>query len=66
VAQIGPDLSDFGGRQWIGSLTVPNTPANLEQWIVDPQSVKPGTLMPPTALSAEDIAAVTAYLEGLK
>jgi cytochrome c oxidase subunit 2 len=66
TAQIGPDLSDFGSRQWIGSLTVPNTPANLTHWILDPQSIKPGNLMPPTALSAEDVAAVTAYLEGLK
>lgn len=66
VSQIGPDLSDFGSRQWIGSLTVPNTPESLARWITDPESVKPGTLMPPTALSAADIAAVTAYLEGLK
>ena len=66
TSQIGPDLSDFGSRQWIGSLTVPNTLPNLEQWIVDPESVKPGTLMPPTRLSAEDVAAVAAYLEGLK
>ena len=66
TAQIGPDLSDFGSRHWIGSLTVPNTPGNLSRWITDPDSIKPGTLMPPTALSAEDVAAVTAYLEGLK
>jgi cytochrome c oxidase subunit 2 len=66
VAQIGPDLSDFGSRQWIGSITVPNTPENLARWITDPESIKPGTLMPPTALSAADIVAVTAYLEGLK
>ena len=66
TARIGPDLSDFGSRQWIGSLTVANTPANMAHWITDPGSLKPGTLMPPTALSADDIAAVTAYLEGLK
>jgi cytochrome c oxidase subunit 2 len=66
AGQIGPDLSDFGSRQWIGSITVPNTPENLAQWITDPQSIKPGNLMPPTALSAADVAAVTAYLEGLK
>ncbi len=65
-ATIGPDLSDFGSRQWIGSLTVANTPSNLARWITDPESIKPGTLMPPTALSAAEIAAVTAYLEGLK
>ena len=63
---VGPDLSDFGSRRSIGSLTVPNNSSNLARWITDPQSVKPGNLMPPTALSADDIAAVTAYLEGLK
>jgi cytochrome c oxidase subunit 2 len=66
VATIGPDLSDFGSRQWIGSLTVPNTPGNLARWITDPGSLKPGTLMPPTDLSPAEIAEVTAYLEGLK
>jgi cytochrome c oxidase subunit 2 len=63
---VGPDLSDFGSRQSIGSLTVPNTPENLAHWITDPESVKPGNLMPPTTLSADDLAALTAYLEGLK
>jgi cytochrome c oxidase subunit 2 len=63
---VGPDLSDFGARQWIGSLTVPNTTANLEHWIADPQDVKPGNLMPPTNLSPADLAAIAAYLEGLK
>jgi cytochrome c oxidase subunit 2 len=66
TATIGPDLSDFGERQSIGSLTVPNTPANLARWITEPDRVKPGNLMPPTALSPDDIAAVVAYLEGLK
>jgi cytochrome c oxidase subunit 2 len=63
---IGPDLSEFGNRQTIGALTVPNTPDNLRRWITDPDGVKPGNLMPPTALSPEDLAAVVAYLEGLK
>jgi len=66
TATIGPDLSNFGERQWIGSLTVPNTPENLSRWIVEPDRVKPGNLMPPTALSPDDLAAVVAYLEGLK
>jgi len=63
---IGPDLSDFGGRQSIGSLAVPNNRANLARWITEPARIKPGNLMPPTALSAEDLAAVIAYLEGLR
>ena len=54
---IGPDLSEFGNRQTIGALTVPNTPDNLGRWITHPDDVKPGNLMPPTALSADDLAA---------
>jgi len=63
---IGPDLSDFGSRRWIGSVTVANTASNLAHWITDPAEVKPGNLMPPTSLSADDLAAITVYLEGLK
>ncbi len=63
---VGPDLSDFGGRSWIGSATVANTPANLARWITDPESIKPGNLMPPTPLSPDDRVAIVAYLEGLK
>lgn len=66
TATIGPDLSNFGERQAIGSLTVPNTAENLSRWITEPEKVKPGNLMPPTALSPDDLAAVVAYLEGLK
>jgi cytochrome c oxidase subunit 2 len=66
TATIGPDLSDFGARTTIGSLTVPNNSSNLARWITEPEKVKPGNLMPPTALSPDDLAAVIAYLEGLK
>jgi cytochrome c oxidase subunit 2 len=66
TATIGPDLSNFGERRSIGSLTVPNDAANLSRWITEPERVKPGNLMPPTALSPDDLAAVVAYLEGLK
>ena len=66
TATVGPDLSDFGARQTIGSLTVPNTRDNLSRWITEPEKVKPGNLMPPTALSPDDLAAVIAYLEGLE
>lgn len=64
-SRIGPDLSDFGSRRWIGSITVPNTPENLANWIDDPQSIKPGSLMPPIPLSPADREAIVAYLESL-
>jgi cytochrome c oxidase subunit 2 len=64
--KLGPDLTDFGARHWIGSITVPNTADNLAGWITDPESIKPGSLMPPTALSPDDLRSIVAYLEGLK
>jgi cytochrome c oxidase subunit 2 len=62
---VGPDLTDFGSRHWIGSLTVQNTRANLSGWIADSQSIKPGNLMPPISLEPGDLDAVVAYLESL-
>ena len=66
AGKLGPDLSDFGSRRWIGSISEPNTPGALQAWIANPQTVKPGNLMPPSSLSSEELRQVTAYLEGLK
>lgn len=63
---VGPDLSDFGGRHWIGAITVPNTRGYLAGWISDSQSIKPGNLMPPISLAPDDLNALVDYLEGLK
>lgn len=62
---IGPDLSDFGARQTIGALAVPNNPENLAEWITDSQEIKPGNLMPPIELSPDQVTQLVAYLEGL-
>ncbi|HTO00276.1 MAG TPA: cytochrome c oxidase subunit II [Microthrixaceae bacterium] len=66
TAQIGPDLSDFGSRDWIGSVTVLNTPENLTEWIRDSHLIKPGSLMPPITLDDSEVAALVAYLGALK
>ena len=62
----GPDLTNFGSRTSIGAVTVPNTTGNLAGWIANSQSIKPGSLMPPIALSASDLNDLVAYLESLK
>ena len=59
----GPDLTDFGDRRTIGAVSVPNTRANLAQWIVDAQSMKPGNLMPPIHMNRDDVVALLDYLE---
>lgn len=65
-AEIGPDLSDFGSRDWIGAITVENTPQNLANWIVDSHTIKPGSLMPPQPVDGDQIEALVAYLGELR
>jgi cytochrome c oxidase subunit II len=45
---------------------VPNTPETLRQWLADPQSVKPGCLMPAFGLSPTDLDRVANYLLTLR
>ena len=63
---LGPDLTHMASRETLAAATLPNTRADLERWIADPQSVKPGAVMPPTQLSAEDLQALVDFLEGLR
>jgi cytochrome c oxidase subunit 2 len=65
-AQHAPDLTHLASRQTIASGALKNTPENLSSWIRNPQIHKPGTAMPATPLSQEDLDAVVAYLGGLK
>ena len=44
--RFGPDLTHLASRDTIASGPVENTPANLRQWVADPNSFKPGVLMP--------------------
>lgn len=66
-AYVGPDLTHFGGRAILGAGVAENTPENLALWLRDPHQLKPGVLMPAYPnLSDEDLAALVAYLHGLK
>lgn len=62
----GPDLTHLMSRRTIAAGLLPNTTGALAGWISDPQSLKPGALMPPTRLSASELDAVRAYLETLR
>jgi cytochrome c oxidase subunit II len=64
--RAGPDLTHFGSRNTIAAGTLPNETATLAAWIADPQEFKPGNKMPIVPLNPEELAALTAYLEGLK
>ena len=61
-----PDLTHVASRQTLAAGTLPNTREALASWIADPQKHKPGTNMPATPLSPEDLQAIVAYLGGLR
>jgi len=65
-AQHGPDLTHVASRQTLAAGTLRNAPQELAAWILNPQLQKPGTNMPATPLSQDDIDALVAYLGGLK
>jgi cytochrome c oxidase subunit 2 len=65
-ADVGPDLTHFASRRSIAALTLPNTPANLREWLRDPQHVKPGNRMPDLPLKDAQLAALQRYLESLR
>lgn len=66
AALVGPDLTHVASRSTLGAGTLPNEPGDLEQWIRNPQAFKPGTQMPSTAMSADDLRALVSYLETLR
>jgi cytochrome c oxidase subunit 2 len=77
---IGPNLTRIGDRGTIAAGVLENTPENLERWIRDPLSIKPGAQMPgaqypvtyegqtfpPTNLNDEQIRALAAWLSSMK
>ncbi len=59
---IGPNLANVGARSYIGAGTLKNTDENLARWIMNPQLIKQGVLMPNLGVSAVDAKALVAYL----
>jgi cytochrome c oxidase subunit 2 len=64
--RFGPDLTHLMSRATIASGAALNTPEELKMWIQDPDSIKPGSLMPAMKLNKKDLDALTAYLETLR
>ena len=63
---VGPDLTHVGSRFSLASVTLVNTPRAMEDWIADPQRIKPGDRMPDLGLSRPEVDALTRYLESLR
>ena len=65
VGTFGPDLTHLASRATIAAGAANNTPQELYAWIKDPNTLKPGCLMPAMQLSNSDIHELVAYLETL-
>jgi cytochrome c oxidase subunit 2 len=67
LGSVGPDLTHVGSRSTIAAGTLPNTAGNLEAWIANAQSLKPGAKMPTlTQFNGEQLRAMAAYVASLK
>jgi cytochrome c oxidase subunit 2 len=53
-------------RETLASGAIPNTAENLKAWIEDPNTFKPGSLMPAMHLTDRQDGQITAYLLTLK
>jgi cytochrome c oxidase subunit II len=64
--RFGPDLTHLMSRDTIAAGVALNTPENLRRWILNPNQIKPGSLMPAMELNEQELDALTAYLETLR
>jgi cytochrome c oxidase subunit 2 len=64
---IGPDLTHFGSRRTLGADILDNTTQNVARFILETETIKPGSRMPSySMLSQEDANAIAGYLGSLK
>jgi cytochrome c2 len=62
VGKVGPSLASVSERSYLaGSL--PNTPENLEHWIMHPQNYQPRTAMPEMGVSEQDAHRIASFLD---
>jgi cytochrome c oxidase subunit 2 len=66
IGKFGPDLTHLASRTTIASGMIPNNAADLRAWVDDPQTVKPGCLMPSMKLTDKQLDQVVEYLQSLK
>lgn len=62
VGKVGPSLKSLAQRSYLAG-TLPNTPADLQTWLLQPQSIHPGTAMPDMHLTAAEAERIALYLE---
>lgn len=65
VGVTGPNLTNVTVRPTIAGLRIPNTPLNMQRWLLNPAAMKPGTAMPDVGLSQAEARDISAYLYAL-
>ena len=66
TGRFGPDLTHLMSRRTIAAGAAENNSRNLRLWIQNPDSIKPGSLMPAMKLSDAELDALVRYLETLQ
>jgi cytochrome c1 len=60
-ATVGPPLTQFARRRFVAG-ELENTPENVIRWIMNPQSIDPGTAMPNLDVNEGAARDIAAYL----
>lgn len=63
---LGPSLAGVASRPSISNGTVQNTPANLIQYVQEPQKLNPQSTMPALGIPSGDAQDIAAYLVTLR
>ena len=63
--KVGPPLGGVASRVYLAGR-LPNTPANMQEWIRHPHAHDPETVMPETGIPAQQARNVAAYLYTLR
>ncbi len=64
--KVGPNLTHVGSRSSIAGGALTNTEGNLKRWLANSPGIKPGSVMPNLNLGAQEVDALTAYMQSLK
>jgi cytochrome c oxidase subunit 2 len=64
--KFGPDLTHLMSRETIGAGVAINNPEYLKAWLMNPDVMKPGVLMPAMNLEKKDLNELAAYLATLR
>lgn len=62
---VGPPLDAWRHRSYIAGR-LPNSPETVARWIVAPQALVPGTLMPSMGVTPAEAQAMASYLYTLE